>query len=66
MRYEGKIEKMIIIIIHQTNNKMYIDRTEEFFDIVSFMSHIKEKHGNLSPEQLRDIGHQKKPSLKSG
>ncbi|MDP6304162.1 MAG: hypothetical protein QF657_06370 [Candidatus Nitrosopelagicus sp.] len=39
---------------------------EEFFDIVSFMSHIKEKHGNLSPEQLRDIGHQKKPSFKSG
>ncbi|MDP6303613.1 MAG: hypothetical protein QF657_03490 [Candidatus Nitrosopelagicus sp.] len=39
--------------------------SEEFFDIVSFMSHIKGKHGDLSPEQLRDIGQQKKPSLKS-
>jgi uncharacterized phage-associated protein len=40
--------------------------SENFTDIVSFMNHIKQEHGDLSPDQLRDIGHQKKPSLKSG
>ena len=40
--------------------------SEEFLDIMAFMTHIKDAHGNLTPEQLRDIGKQKKPSMKSG
>jgi hypothetical protein len=33
---------------------------------MSFMTHIKDAHGDLTPEQLREIGKQKKPSMKSG
>ena len=40
--------------------------TKEFLDIMSFMTHIKDAHGDLTPEQLREIGKQKKPSMKSG
>jgi hypothetical protein len=40
--------------------------SEEFWDIMSFMTHIKDAHADLTPEQLRDIGKQKKPSMKSG
>ena len=39
--------------------------TKNFTDLESFMTHLRDEHGNLSPSQLRDIGKQKKPSLKS-
>ncbi len=35
--------------------------TKNFTDLVSFMTHLRDEHGNLSPSQLRDIGKQKKP-----
>jgi|TARA_B100000959_G_scaffold180472_1_gene188825 hypothetical protein len=61
----GFIEDSKILFVANFSKKCSVC-SEEFWDIMSFMTHIKDAHGDLTPEQLRDIGKQKKPSMKSG